>query len=114
MEGALSPRRNERTPTQAREILDYFLRNPQAADNLEGVARWRLMQEQVHRSVEEVDQALGWLVAEGLLLKESAEGSDAIFRLNVDKRAQAQRLLAKSGIREGGGGTKDQNRAKVR
>ena len=37
----------------AKEILSYFLRNPQAADNLEGVARWRLLEQTVHRSVEE-------------------------------------------------------------
>jgi len=98
-ECALSPRRNERTPKQAREILDYFLRNPQAADSLEGVARWRLLEGTIQRSVEEISQALGWLVAEGLLLRESAEGSDAIFRLNPRKAARAERFLGKSGTR---------------
>lgn len=81
-------------PAEAKDILRYFLRNPQAADSLEGMARWRMMEERVHRSVEEADRALGWLVAEGFLLKEFAEGSDSIFRLNTDKVAEAERFLA--------------------
>ena len=40
------------------EILSYFLRNPLAADTLEGVARWRLLDEVVYRKVEETRAAL--------------------------------------------------------
>jgi hypothetical protein len=58
----------ETAPKQAKEVLSYFLRNPQAADTLEGVARWRLLDEPVHRSVEEINQALEWLVAQGFLV----------------------------------------------
>jgi hypothetical protein len=78
-----------------KEVLGYFLRNPQAADTLEGVARWRLMDERIHGSVQETAEVLAWLVTEGFLLKASAEGSGPIFSLNTRKRAQAQRLLAK-------------------
>jgi hypothetical protein len=93
MECALSPRRSKRTPTQAREILDYFLRNPRAADSLEGVARWRLLEGTVERCVEEVNQALGWLVDEGFLLEESPKGSAPIFCLNKERAAEAARFL---------------------
>lgn len=89
-----------RAPEGAEEVLSYFLRNPQASDSLEGVARWRLMEEKIHRDVEEVDQALAWLVAEGFLVRESVRGSETIFRLNPRKATEAQRLLAKSGGRE--------------
>ncbi len=80
----------------ARKVLSYFLRNPQAADTLEGIARWRLMEEKIRGSVEETDQALAWLVSEGLLARESVEGSGPIFRLNRDKAAEAADLLADS------------------
>lgn len=105
MEGALSPRRNERTPAQAREILDYFLRNPRVADSLEGVARWRLMEEQVHRGVEDVDQALDWLVAEGFLLKDSPAGSAPLFRLNRIQAARAERFVVQHRVPTSGDDT---------
>lgn len=80
--------------SNAKEVLRYFVRNTHAADTLEGVARWRLTEERVHRTVEEINEVLDWLVAEGILLKESAQGSRAIFRLNPRKAAEAARLLA--------------------
>jgi len=80
-------------PKIAREVLDYFLRNPRVADSLEGVARWRLHDEPVHRSVEEISQALERLVAEGFLAAESGTGSGQIFRLNGKKAAEARTLL---------------------
>jgi len=88
-------RRNERTPTQAREILDYFLRNPQAADSLEGVARWRLLEGTIQRGVEEISQALGWLVAQGFLTEEPVTGSGPLFSLNHERTPEAERFATK-------------------
>jgi len=85
-------------PANAKEILGYFLRHPQAADTLEGVARWRLMEERVHRSVAEVDQALNWLVSEGFLLKECARDADPIFRMNRAKDGEAQGFVKAAGV----------------
>lgn len=84
--------RNE-TPTQPREILDYFLHNPQAADSLEGVARWRLMDEIIHRSVDEIGEALDWLVAKGFLIEESSPGAAPVFRLNHRRVSKAKQFL---------------------
>ena len=93
----MSGRSSGEVPRVAKEVLEYFLRNPQAADTLEGVARWRLMEEQVHRSVAEVNQALGWLVSEGFLMEESANGEDPMFRLNREKDGEVQRFVADAG-----------------
>jgi len=83
-------------PVRAREILSYFLHNPQAADSLEGVARWRLLEETVHRTVGEINEAIGWLVAHGFLLEESVAGSGPMFSLNHEQAAEAERILAGS------------------
>jgi hypothetical protein len=75
-------------------VLDYFVRNPEAADTLEGVARWRLLRETVHRSVEETAEALEWLVAEGFLNETSTTYSKSIYSLNPQAIDEAQELLA--------------------
>jgi hypothetical protein len=54
-------------PKMAREILRYFVRNPQATDSLEGMARWRLMDEAVRRKLDGTATALEWLMAQGCL-----------------------------------------------
>ena len=83
-------------PVRAREILRYFLRNPQAADSLEGVARWRLREEAICRNVDEINEAIGWLVAFGFLVEESVGGTGPIFSLNHGRTAEAKRMLEES------------------
>jgi len=96
VECELSPRETKQAPVRAREILEYFVRHPQAADSVEGIARWRLLEGTVQRSVEETNRMLGWLVAQGFLVKEVVTGSGGIFCLNREKAAAAEEFLAKS------------------
>ena len=77
----------------AKEILRYFVRHPDAADSLLGIARWRLFQEEVHRSVGITEEALQWLVEEGYLRKIPAAGVEDIFRINPAKTRQAKSFL---------------------
>lgn len=77
-----------------REVLSYFVRNPQAADSLEGIARWRLLDEIVTRSVEQTQSALSWLVDQGYLSVRTTAGSAPIFTQNAAKAAEARALLA--------------------
>jgi len=77
----------------ARYILGYFLRNPQSADSLEGVARWRLLDETIHHALTETRGALERLVAEGYLLQVSVPGSDRIYVLNAEKRGEAEKFM---------------------
>ena len=77
------------------EILSYFLRNPNAADDLEGIARWRLLNEMVHRKVEETDLALKFLVARGLLIESTGPGMQRVFSLNEGKTEEARQIVAR-------------------
>ena len=77
----------------AREILQYFLRNPQAADDLEGVTHWRLLDQSVHRMLTETKAALEWLVGEGFLNESSVPGSDPIYVLNSQRRDEAEEFI---------------------
>jgi hypothetical protein len=101
MARVLLPDREERNAVQrltrsetdvARQILAYFLRNPDAADSAEGVARWRVMDEQVRNSVRETFVALKWLVAKGYLQESTSRSSGTIFRLHTDRSDEARKL----------------------
>jgi hypothetical protein len=95
VECEVSPRSGEKVPVRAREILEYFVRHPRAADSIEGVARWRLLEGTVRRSLDDTERAVAWLVGQGFLVEESVTGSDAIFCLNHEKAAAAQRVLSR-------------------
>jgi len=73
----------------AREILAYFLRNPQCADDLHGITRWRLLDQMIHHALHDTRAALDLLVRLGYLNKESITGADPIFRLNTDRQSDA-------------------------
>ncbi len=90
----------------AKDILSYFLRNPHTADSLEGVARWRLLDETIHRSVIETNLALEWLVQQGYLVKVSTSNSEPIFCLNRESRAKAQAFLVQEEDRKARKGKK--------
>jgi hypothetical protein len=77
-----------------RKILRYFVRNSEAADTFEGIVRWRLMEEAIHQTTEETEQALAWLVAQGFLQESSVGERGPLFRLNAQKRTEAERFLA--------------------
>ena len=89
----MSRQKAEKIPKRAREVLSYFLRNPEAVDSLEGVARWRLLDERVHRDVEEISEALGWLVAHEYLTEQTPRGSSPIFCLRRDVAGKAHQFL---------------------
>lgn len=78
----------------AREILAYFRRHPEGADDLRGVTKWRLLDQMIHHALEETSEALEWLVSEGYLVVESKTGSERIFRLNNEKHNDAVNFTA--------------------
>jgi hypothetical protein len=83
----------------AREILRYFVRNPRAADSLEGISRWRLMDEMIHRKLRETEAALEWLTAEGYLTASTSPGGTRTFSLNPEPRKDVEQFLTVSSPR---------------
>jgi len=88
---------SHRVPRPAREILAYFLRNPAAADSLEGIARWRLLEQTIYRTISETERALKWLVENGYLIQMEKRSSRRLFRLNPEKHEAADALLKVGG-----------------
>jgi hypothetical protein len=80
-------------PELAREILSYFLHNPNAADTVEGIACWRLMEERVRHTVELTSSALDWLVSRGFIVEMRTHSSIRIFQLNKERLAEARRFF---------------------
>jgi hypothetical protein len=80
-------------PDATVDILNYFIRHPSAADSIEGIARWRLLDELALRKVEEAERAVRWLVDRGLLVERHVPGGRSIFGLNPEKIDEAKRLL---------------------
>jgi hypothetical protein len=78
----------------AEEILTYFLRNADAADDIEGIVRFRLLDQGIERRVRDVSEALAWLVSSGLLDRTIRPGTGPIFSLNPTMRDQAERLVS--------------------
>jgi hypothetical protein len=63
------------------------------ADNLEGIAGWRLLDRIVRTRVTDTDHALSWLVAEGYLDRSAGAAAPPVYRLNPGRLAEARRLV---------------------
>ena len=70
----------------------YYLRNQEAADTLEGLARWRLQEERVFRTTRDVKRALDWLVSQGFL-DAQAHGARTLFRLNKSRVEDSAKMF---------------------
>ena len=77
---------------QAREILRYFMQHPQASDDLEGIARWRLLQQHVTRQVEEVRLALELLVQMDLLHQHVNPAIGKRYSLNPERVDESRKF----------------------
>jgi hypothetical protein len=87
-------------PGRVREILKHFTEHPLTAESLEGLAGWRLLEEMVQRRVKETDEALRWLVSNEYLHRSARGAAPPMYRLNLDRRADAERLLGQSDRRQ--------------
>jgi hypothetical protein len=85
-----------RYPETAMRILRYFVRNPEAADTCEGIARWRLLEETIHHTTEETARAVDWLEARGYLQRVPGIGSSPLFMLDRAKLTEVTSFLAES------------------
>lgn len=74
-------------------MLRYFIHNPHAADDLEGVTRWRLVEHQIRERIDETRRALAWLVEHEYLQRTSGGGPAPIFMLNPEKVDAAAEFL---------------------
>lgn len=75
------------------DVLRYFTRNPNAADTVEGLARWRLVDEVIHSNLEHVAKAVAWLVSQRMLVEESTSPLTKVVRLNEQELGQIKRFL---------------------
>lgn len=63
----------------ARAILEHLRQHPLAADSAEGVARWWLKPPHDRARLEDVEQALEALVAQGVLRRVQLGGGGALY-----------------------------------
>jgi hypothetical protein len=79
---------------QAREVYRYFMEHPQASDDLEGIARWRLLQQHVASQVEQVSRALELLVGMDLICRQETPASGKRYSLNRAKLEESKTLFS--------------------
>ena len=89
----MSDRAEDSKEQVATDILSYLLRNPGAADSLDGFARWRLLEELVQRSVDTTQSALNWLIAQGYVTEVTRLGGEPIFLLNTQRLEDARAFV---------------------
>ncbi|MEO8679783.1 MAG: hypothetical protein ABI665_12095 [Vicinamibacterales bacterium] len=77
----------------SKEILRYYLTYPDACETAEGLARWRLIQVHVERTVRETNEAVVDLVRRGLLTKTTRRGVEVLFMMNRERAAEARTLV---------------------
>lgn len=77
----------------ARDILAYLAKNPDARDTVEGIVEWWLLEQKIEHQTALVKDALGHLVARGLVIQHVGEDARTYYALNRQKLREISVLL---------------------
>ena len=72
----------------ATEIMNYLHQRPMAADTLDGITYWWLVQQAIEKNIHLVEQALELLIDEGKVAKNLSNHRSAIYFLNATNTSQ--------------------------
>jgi len=77
------------------EILSYLLKNPDAGDTLEGIARFWTARQRIDLMVRDVQDAVAELVAQGFVKEQLLRGQDGsstqrYYQLNPARRKEIE------------------------
>ena len=68
---------DEENKILAKQIVRYLESHPEAADGLEGIAKWWIPKQQYIESNEKVHKALNYLIEKGIISRKTlSDGSD--------------------------------------
>ncbi|HEU4595197.1 MAG TPA: hypothetical protein VFS10_08495 [Pyrinomonadaceae bacterium] len=77
----------------ALKILNYLAENPKAADTVDGILQWWLLDQTIIEEEERVAQALKCLVERDLLVTVQASDSRRHYQLNAERIEETRRLI---------------------
>ena len=83
------------------EILAYLVQHPSAQDTLEGILQWWLLERYVERQHLAVASAVEELVGSGLVVARDGRDRRPRYRLNPQRSAEAQAIVARFDARGG-------------
>ncbi|MCP3669610.1 MAG: hypothetical protein GY814_04125 [Gammaproteobacteria bacterium] len=66
----------------AAEIMKYLHQRPMASDSLDGITHWWLVQQEITKNMDLVEQALTQLAQEGKVSKKMSANREAIYSLD--------------------------------
>lgn len=79
----------------ALKILNYLAEHPNAADTVEGIVQWWLLEREIVEEEEKVGQALDLLVRKGLLVSVQAADARRHYHLNAKQIEEIKKLIRK-------------------
>ena len=77
------------------KILSYLDENPHAADTVEGILQWWLLEQTIVEVRKAVELALNRLVDRNLVIKLHASDARQHYRVNADQIGEIQKLIRK-------------------
>lgn len=86
-------REEDSTWEVALKILNYLAENPKAADTVDGILQWWLLDRAIIEEEERVGQALNRLVERNLIVTVQAPDSRRHYQLNAERIEETRELI---------------------
>lgn len=75
------------------DVLRYLSRHPEAGDTLEHIAKWWLPVERLLPKLEELEETLAFLVAQGVVTETVLPGGEKLYKVTPGQRTKIVQLI---------------------
>lgn len=85
--------------SMAKMILSYLIKNPEAKDTVQGIAKWWLLNEKIDQTLNNILNAMNFLTIQNLVHENNLRNECISYQINEDEIDRIRELIGDEAMR---------------
>jgi hypothetical protein len=85
--------------SMAKMILSYLIKNPEAKDTIQGIAKWWLLNEKIDQTLNNILNAMNFLTIQNLVHENNFRNDCISYQINEDELDRIRDLIGDEAMR---------------
>ncbi len=83
----------------AKMILSYLIKNPEAKDTIQGIAKWWLLNEKIDQTLNNILNAMNFLTIQNLVYEQNYSNDCISYQINEEQIDRIKELIGDEAMR---------------